>query len=222
MRTLLYSGGLDSLIAWYYLDRPDTLYLDLDHRYNGKELEGIKQLEPQPTILKSYYGQYFEDDDAHLPGRNLLLGMYAAARGADKIYLVAQAGEQGIPDRTPEFFDETSKILSFHYNRDIELINPFPHMTKFQMVEWFLSEGYDPEWLKKSVSCYQRRPGQCGECGACFRKYAALELNNIASRWDFVEDVLKWGFDNYADKLDSYTPQRKIELERLFSQKGLL
>ena len=99
-KILLYSGGMDSLIAWIYLDYPETLYVNLNHRYSQKELDCIEKLPPSPHLYESNYGLHFEDGDAHIPGRNLLLGMYAAAMGGDEIYLVAQKGEQSIPDRS--------------------------------------------------------------------------------------------------------------------------
>lgn len=207
---LLYSGGMDSLIAWHYLDKPQTLYINLGHRYAQKERESILRLLPIPKILQSSYGWYFEREDAHIPGRNLLLGMFAAAEGFDKIWLVAQKGEQNIPDRSPEFFKDTSRILSFHFERDIQFLNPFPDWYKHDMVKWYLDNGFSIEDLVyKSVSCYSADWFQCGQCPSCWRKYVALKYNGIQCEDAFQGDVRTWGRENYYPKLETYDEGRQ-------------
>ncbi len=211
---LLYSGGVDSLIAWYMLDKPDTLYVDLGHRYAWKEMKAMRSLPPKPLIKKSHYGNFYEEDDAHIPGRNLLLAMYAAAEGYDRISLVAQLGEQNIPDRSPEFFGRTSEILSFTFGRPIQFVNAGIGIHKSGMVEWYLKwkGGLGPASdLLLAVSCYSgmgSRRDHCGQCPACLRKYVALTYNEVECEHIFEGDIKEWGREHYLPRLDEYDEER--------------
>ena len=44
---LLFSGGIDSFIAYHYLKEPRTLYLDLGTPYTKKEIEFVKKIDPK-------------------------------------------------------------------------------------------------------------------------------------------------------------------------------
>ena len=208
MKILLYSGGIDSLIAWYYLNYPDCLYVDLGTKYSVEEQwnliapEGMKL----KTITHKSWGIY-EFEDAWLPMRNALLTMLAAAEGADTIYLVAQKGEQGIPDRSPQFFEDMSRFLTLHNKREIVVEPVFPHMDKQEMVKWYLDQGYDPGRLVRAFSCYSRE-SPCGRCSACWRKFIALTVNGIKCDHIFRNDVRMWGEVNYRSRLDEYIPER--------------
>lgn len=218
---LLYSGGLDSLMCYYWLTEKsltrfsnnlDTLYVNLNHRYARKELKAISSLPITPThTLHSDYGYYFEKGDAHIPGRNLLLSMFAAGLDYSIIWLVAQKGEQNIPDRSPEFFQQTSEQLSFHFERPISLKNPFLDVYKSQMVKWFL-KSHPAEWLIKSISCYSEEEGHCGQCTSCFRKYVSLTINKVDCENIFNRNVKEWGKQNYLPHIDTYDQFRKKEI----------
>lgn len=218
---LLYSGGVDSLIAWYMLNKPDTLYVDLGHRYAWKERIAIRRLPPKPLIVESNYGRYFEKADAHIPGRNLLLAMYAAAKGYDEIYLVAQKGEQGLPDRSIVFFNQATSVLSWHFEREIHMRNPAKAMYKHEMIKWYLSEGLPASDLLSTVSCYSENRGSyetcngrggwydhCGQCPACLRKYVALTYNGVECEHIFEGDVESWGRVHYLPRIDEYDEER--------------
>lgn len=213
---LLYSGGMDSLIAWYYLNKPETLYVNLGHLYADKELSAIELLPPYPICLRSRYGSYFEKEDAHIPGRNLLLAMFAAAYGFNRIWLVAQKGEQNIPDRSPEFFEDTSRILSFHFEREVQFLNPFPDWYKHNMVKWYIENNLPTKDLVYgSVSCFGGGFGQCGQCASCWRKYVALVYNGIKCDDAFQGDVLEWGRENYGPKLGTYDAERQKVMRKV-------
>ena len=209
---LLYSGGIDSLIAWYMLGRPDTLYVDLGHRYAWKERNAIRSLPPKPYIIASNYGRGCERADAYIPGRNLHLVMCAAARGYDRINFVAQKGEQNTPDRTPEFFDRASEMLSFTFGRKIQILNPAKDMYKHEMVKWYLDTGLlSTDDLVTTASCYSGKIGvfsHCGACPACFRKYVALIYNGIDCLYIFQANVKEWGREHYLPRLDEYDEER--------------
>ena len=89
-RIVLYSGGMDSLIAWEMYDRPQTLYVDLGHVYREKEINAVIDTIPNTQIIKAHSIGKYEKDDAEIPNRNLILATYAALEGADDIVLVVQ------------------------------------------------------------------------------------------------------------------------------------
>ena len=43
---LLFSGGIDSYVAWHYLSKPQTVYFNLKSRYSNKEMKIIRKLIP--------------------------------------------------------------------------------------------------------------------------------------------------------------------------------
>ena len=84
---LLFSGGLDSYIAWDYLGRPKTLYFDIGHKYCVHEIERIKELVPDTIIDSRLRLSDWEEKDANIPMRNVFFVMMASFYG-DRIVLV--------------------------------------------------------------------------------------------------------------------------------------
>ena len=183
-RVALFSGGLDSYIGCEMLKsmgyKFETLFVDLNHQYNSAELDAITEIYPQTYIYPSLYGSHCEDlETAHMPGRNLIMSMYAASYGADVIYLFAQKGEQNLPDRSKEFFTSTSALLSYHFDREINLLNPVESFTKAELVQWFIKHRNEFD-LFKAFSCYHGTYGNpCSECKACVRFAVALGVNQV-------------------------------------------
>ena len=220
---LLYSGGVDSLIAWYYMREPATMYIDLGHKYAHSEKLAMNCLPPCPVMLESHYGELFEEEDAHIAGRNFYLAMYAAACGNDVIWLVTQAGEQNVPDRTPEFYSKSSEALSMIFGRPIELRNVFPVLHKHEMVQWYVKSGHPVEHLRTAWSCYTPKflgldgfATECGVCSTCFRKYIALEYNDINTNGLFWGDIHQWGLVNYVSRLNEYSWQRVEAIAKVY------
>lgn len=223
---LLFSGGLDSFIAWYYLNKPECLYINAKHRYAEKELKAVTKLS-EVTGMKLYIDNSldlskWEKPDAEIPLRNLLFAEIASLYGADKIWLITQKGETENPsnDRSPEFCKRASNILSVQHGKEITVDSPFWHLTKQQMVKWYLEQNVPISFLYETVSCFsdltQELNTHCGECSSCFRKWIALAYNNL---WNenvnlFLEDPKKWeGIKSYKEKLKigRYEPQRTKE-----------
>ena len=92
---LLYSGGLDSYIAWEYLIRPKTIYFDLGHRYSTHEMKAVHKTIPDTLIDKSLHLGRWEKDDADIPMRNAFMIMLASMYDKE-IVLVVQKGEMSI------------------------------------------------------------------------------------------------------------------------------
>ena len=189
---LLFSGGLDSWVAYKWLmgrvGAVHPIYVLLGHRYERQELASLSYLAqwhqgPSVKLITGPYLAKHEQEDANIPFRNGLLATLAALElggQSGRICLVAQYGEQSIPDRSPAFFDQCSSLLTLLAGQSVVVDPVFPTMTKTEMVLWYLSHGGSAEALKACFSCYADTVGStppiagCGVCGACFRKWVCL------------------------------------------------
>ena len=119
---LLFSGGIDSLIAYHYLDFPQPLYVMMGHKYEAKELNCIENLKLIIPRLKDieYYSNNLSKfelkDNAYIPFRNLHLALNASHYG-NKIYMAGVKGDD-VPDKTPNAFDVMSHTLNFIKKKD--------------------------------------------------------------------------------------------------------
>jgi len=173
---LLFSGGVDSFVAWHYCKKPATVYFDLRSRYSMIEIITVHRLIPDTLIDTSLDLSSREEPSAYVPFRNLLLACQAAHYG-DTIIMAGNADDV-VSDKTEAIFIEFSNLLSRLENKDILVKSPFWGMTKRDLVSWYLHNGGNPRDLINTVSCYSG-VYYCGKCKACFRKWAALYLNGI-------------------------------------------
>lgn len=207
-RVLLFSGGLDSLIHWRLLDRPRCLYIVLEHRYQEDELRTLARLDRDLEkvaerlrigVLQGPNLSVYEGEDAHIPLRNLILSTLATLN-ADVIYLGAVAGEAS-RDKSRRFLSSLSRTLSLSEGRKIQVVAPFRHLTKTQLVKRYL-KTYSPDLLKETRSCYTPDVPAgfkgCGKCNACFRRWVAMSLNGIEEA--YLEDPVYYGLLKLSDK----------------------
>ena len=180
---LLFSGGLDSFIAWHYLEKPMTVYGALGHRYMKREIKAITELEqhvPDLDVTIDYTLNLAESEqgDATIPMRNLYLSMLGAKYGHN-IYLIVQKGETAIPDRTKQFMLDAGTLLGKLNDKVISISSPFMEMTKVDMVRWYLQKELSIDELLLTRSCYEEHESPCGKCAACIRRSVALNLNGV-------------------------------------------
>lgn len=230
---LCMSGGTDSLIAWYYLNKPTALYFQMGHRYQQKELQAIKNITAIDETMNVdvvdtvTLGYYEEGQNAYIPRRNFIIASIAANYG-NKIYICGIKGDR-VEDKTPEAFKTMAYALNFikkPEEKEIFIESPFWQMTKTEVIKWFLDEvDQAEELLRASLSCYmplEVSEGQCGACPACFRKWVALENAGIECLDWFENDITKWeGIQHYKDNLDLYDSQRQKEIKFIFDKYGL-
>ena len=229
---VLYSGGMDSHIAWYYLGKPEAIYIVHGCRYEWKQLRAIQKIrEIEGTNKISIVDGIlnlspFELPDANIPLRNMYFAMVAANLGYDKIYLIVQRGETSIPDRTPKFFKQISQILTEQFNREIVVESPFFDMTKQDMVKWYLDNGGNIESLLHTTACFHPVYDACGNCKACFRRWVALRYNGLEDKYrNYHQDIRnspvtkKYIEDILNGKYDEKRSQQTLEVLR---KEGLL
>ena len=233
---LCVSGGVDSTIAWFYLNEPQPLYCKLGHRYEKKELECLKNLERKIPEFKPIYannlklGNWEYGENAYIPMRNLFLAMNAVLHGGTKIYIVGVKGDK-VEDKSPEAFQVMSFTLNFirkPIEERVSIESPFWNLTKSDIVKWFINKkgkDFAKDILYTSVSCYDDEiNGQCGRCPACFRKFIALEVSGIECLDLFENNILQWeGIEGYKKRLRSgyYDPQRSNEIKRVLMKYNL-
>ena len=218
---LLYSGGMDSYIAWEYLKRPKTIYFDLGHRYAAFEKQAIMRTIRTTRIDHSLKLGQFEKDDADIPMRNAFMIMVASMYDKE-IVLVVQKGEMTIPDRSPHFFLTFAAWLNWMKDDwGYTLKSPFFDMTKTQMVKWYVDQGLSIDQLVKTRSCFSSDDFACGACGACFRRWVALRNNNIVEV--HTHNMLDWDqIPVYVEKMKAgkYDKVRTEETFRALKEAG--
>jgi len=179
---LLFSGGMDSFIAYHFLGKLDTIYVRLWHKYQEAEVERVMSLIPETLQVDFPLGQ-FEKADAEIPMRNLYLAMIAVNHGYSHVHLIVQRDEMTIPDRTISFLGSASRLLTSLVGRNILISTPFQNLDKVAMVHWYLKQGLSVSELTSTWACYQRTDEHCGACPACFRRFVAFRLNGIKEDW---------------------------------------
>jgi 7-cyano-7-deazaguanine synthase len=202
---LLFSGGIDSFVAYHYLGRPQTVYFDLGTPYTQKEIKVIQELIPETIIDNSLnLGSRQIGEKAYVPFRNLYLAMLAVKY--DDTIVIAGVKDDDVSDKNEPIFEKFSELLSELEGREINVISPFWGMTKEDVVEWYLENHPNDDLLLKTVSCYSKEDtNYCGMCPSCLRKYFALRANNIDI--PFHNDILMREYYNKA-KVDYYIPER--------------
>jgi len=234
---LLLSGGLDSVIAWFYLKQPECMYVDLGHRYALNEMKAITLLHEKFDLFKDMRFEKrlnlgdLEQPSAFIPLRNLFLASIGSLY-ADTIWVIVQKGEMDLSDRSKEFFEETSHLLTRLHGRKIEVKTPFAEWTKQDMVHWFLTSPevsftYEQrlEILRTSRSCYEHVDGECGQCSACFRKWISLEANHVSAKSWFLNDPSEWkGVREYIERMNKkeYDPERTEQTLTVLKRYGFI
>lgn len=197
---LLFSGGLDSYIAWEYLKRPRTLYIAIGHKYEPYEEGAVRNLIPNTIVDKRLNLGDWEEEDANIPMRNAFFCMIASQYDKE-ICLVVQKGEMSIPDRSPKFMFSFGNWLSWmRESSGYKIFTPFEEMTKTQMVKWYKDQGLPINRLLDTRSCFSGDIYNCGRCAACFRRWVALANNGLEEMYE--NDILSWeGVQVYVDKM---------------------
>ena len=219
---LLFSGGLDSFIAYHYLNKPECVYFDIGLPVCQEEIRVIKELGIPVTIDKSVNlaDREEEGDNKFIPGRNLYYAMLAC-KYSDTI-IMAGLADDNVNDKNANIFKEFSRTLSILNDREIKVISPFWQHTKADIVRWYLDQGLSKEELIKTGSCYDLTKGNyCGRCTCCFRKWVALWVNGIQMPF-YNRDLMA----NYFKKArrGTYVSQRNdniIRAVREFLQKKI-
>jgi len=211
---LLFSGGLDSYIAYHLLSKPKTLYFDLRTPYSMKELETVQRLIPNTIIERCLeLGNRQQGDNAYIPYRNLHLALLA--NKYDDTIVIAGLKDDRVNDKNEEVFRKWTALMSDMMGRPIKVVSPFWQQTKEQIVRWFLDNGGTERELKNTISCYSEGYiKECNWCPACFRKWCALRANNVDVP-DFKNRDLMLQYLSHAKEGTFYIPERNETIIRV-------
>jgi 7-cyano-7-deazaguanine synthase len=200
---ILYSGGLDSLIAYKYaksldFDKVTCLNVNLNHPYAEKEhvsilnsIESVPELKDDliiynlPIVTERQY-QFTPPtpDKPVIPGRNMLLASLAVNFG-NVVWMNALLGEllPHMPDKNHTFFMMASASLSYTFETNIVVDSPFKTMTKGETVALGLKLGLTSEQLVSTSSCYHQHVKNCGVCLTCVKRAIALRVNGVEEEY---------------------------------------
>ena len=116
------------------------------------------------------------DEDVYLHGRNVALlskaAVYAAIRRISRIVIAPLAGNP-FPDATPQFFSALNRALSLGLASPIEVIAPFAHLHKEDVVKMGAKLGVP---FELTLSCMNPSGTlHCGLCSKCRERRDAFQ-----------------------------------------------
>ena len=128
-----------------------------------------------------------------VPARNLILLSLAIAiaeaRNFDYIALGNNLEESGAyPDNEPEFINQFNKLLDFAVASDkrIRILQPIGNLMKHEIVK--LGTKINAP-LNLTWSCYRGNTElHCGNCGPCYMRKKAFEINQLAEIVKYEND----------------------------------
>ena len=175
---VLFSGGLDSLLAALLAERNEDglLCLTIDYGQNKQEQRAARELcqhygWKQMTAKVTPFPHSTDPNGTNLiPGRNaMFLSLAAATMVNGKIYVGCNADDnRDYPDCREEFFTAYQRMLSVQ-GREIIIKKPLINLSKAEVVTQLRKRGAP---IEKTVSCYAGRG--CGQCNACKLRESAL------------------------------------------------
>jgi 7-cyano-7-deazaguanine synthase in queuosine biosynthesis len=189
---LMFSGGMDSYLAFRVFQPAVLVYCTIGHRYQERELLAVERcgLAGRVVLDATLDLSSWERGDAIIPLRNLLLAA-VGSRYADRVWLGSLEGEVNW-DKTPDFYWTASSALSHCHRtsywcegRLITVESPTAGFTKSGLLREALASGVTREEVGMTVSCYDP-DGFCGRCSSCFKRAVATKLNGWVE--DYRED----------------------------------
>jgi 7-cyano-7-deazaguanine synthase len=212
--TIMYSGGLDSFIAWHYAKKigfnPQAIYVNLGHPYAHKELDSMNRLSEKFGISIDYLDMTTlynliqnKLNNQIIPSRNVMLATIGAMFNPI-VWINALDGEQNGKehDKSYRFFADTTELLSFtneFFQERTTITSPFAHMSKAETIKWALANGLSKEDLFETTSCYDGEETKCGKCLTCYKRKVAFLLNGVDEP-GYKQDPLN---SSYAKEVDA-------------------
>lgn len=170
---VLLSGGIDSLVAAYFLQNLErsllTVFIDYGQKSAPYEKDSAtkvsKWLESDhKEITVSGIGPFGADE---IPCRNLMLISLVATGFSNKINEIAIGIHSGTPyfDCTEEFVNAASKLIArCCCDTGVSLIAPLASWSKAQVLKYAVSQNLP---LTLTYSCESGELNGCGTCRSC-------------------------------------------------------
>lgn len=196
---VLVSGGLDSTVAADMYPRATLLFVDYGQPYAKKEIKVVCDLFQDRSVETVSIEGLPENSNIFFPARNLMLASIAAQYG--NIIIMGGLKDDHVVDKTPEAFEEMSRILTKQCGRHTVVHSPLWEYCKSELVGRKISVAR----ALRTFSCYEPIDGNkfCLNCPACFRWTVALRANGVDTPVP-GKDVTK----EYLSKLHTYEQTR--------------
>ena len=231
-KVLLSSGGMDS---WLLAHEPELqgavhVFVNIGQKYLAKERTSAKLVANSCgaefiEVITNQIAKY-EHESGIIPLRNAEMLLCAAQHG-EQIYFGVIADEIN-SDKSPEFVEAIQATMNISHRaqywthgKNYEILTPFRHFTKSDLVRRYLFTGGSLDKLLLSVSCYDAGSHHCGRCASCFKRWVAL-VNATGYDgwlgWGFVQHPYTWKSQSeWHDKMTAYSEQRANELLSAFT-----
>jgi len=109
---------------------------------------------------------------------------YAESVGATALLIAAHSGDHAIyPDCREEFMQAMALSMKLGTYQQIELIRPFIHLRKEDIVKRGIELGID---YRDTWSCYKGGDKHCGRCGTCVERKEAFALAGVEDPTDYL------------------------------------
>jgi 7-cyano-7-deazaguanine synthase len=146
------------------------------------QLLGGSALTDQEISLPEGHFAVYSIKATVVPNRNMILLSLAAGHAIslkyDTVAYAAHAGDHTIyPDCRPEFADSMAHALTLADWSSINLLRPFVHWSKADLVRHGKKIGVP---FEKTWSCYAGGDVHCGKCGTCVERKEAFELVGLS------------------------------------------
>lgn len=228
MQVILVSGGIDSYIMYHWLTYQDHLpkldqseihlvYFYLSSKYSEKELEVVKRIFPQKTIIDRSLDFRLREygENAIIPYRNLIMAAQATTYG-NTIWMAGLADDRA-SDKSEASFKKMSEILTElnPKGEEVKVLSPFWNLTKAGIINWYLRcfPQTGPRKLRETTSCYDHDKHYCGRCPSCFRKWVALFVNGIKLEFTNRELIKKYVREALDEKTTMHQERRITTLK---------
>lgn len=211
--TLMYSGGLDSTIAYHYaiiqygVSNIRPIHVNYGAPYSGAEGTIVN------TCLRiPHYSMYIPlrtmkekelDKGYIIPLRNTLLAAIGSLY-SDNVWIIAHyryepyvsdGKDRGVSDKGVQFFNRVSEVLSRLRRTPIRVWSPFQHLSKTDCILWARNNLPREQFnfiINNTITCYNpieinSKFYNCGRCYTCW-KLARSFLEVIGVQGNFAKD----------------------------------
>jgi 7-cyano-7-deazaguanine synthase len=217
-KILCMSGGMDSVIAWYYLEKPPCIFFNTKLPYSSTEYRATQNL--GISCIVDYSLDFSQEKEIYIPHRNLLFASRASVYAQEVV--IAGLKDDCVEDKTPAAFDLMSYTLSAIGKEKVRVTSPFWQMTKSDLIKWAIDNVVTfPDIFRFSISCYNTKNGEpCYSCPSCFRKACALNENGIYYPFNKEDTKLIHSY-RYKAETNWYIPERNQSILKFIADRGL-
>lgn len=200
-QVLLYSAGIDSFSIDYIIDPDVRLFIEDAAERVSDERSCAEALPRDVEFLELDLEEFTYDADV-MPLREWIQVMYGLQYGNEVVLGGVKSDtmptlHHGKVESFSSAIEECTSAIHGLMTRSVSV--PFADTRKSKLVEMALDAGAEPEdFLEYTRSCDYGGAEECGECMACVRKAASLELNGISARKEFESDPLETLQEHYT------------------------